>query len=168
MTTVQQKNPSQLLYISLAFGFSLAVNAWVFFRISGGLFNPAVSGYTAASLFAGIIVAPYLDSVTDSICHHIGNNRHGPHRRHNLGPRGPPLRNPNRGGDSRSLHRPSTLPRRSRSQHDSRRRNYNRARCDHRDDTYGAAGIHDLHAGGGEACREFYCAGGDWIEFVYR
>ena len=35
-------NTSQLLYISLVFGFSLAVNAWVFFRISGGLFNPAV------------------------------------------------------------------------------------------------------------------------------
>lgn len=34
---------STLLYISLAFGFSLAVNAWVFFRISGGLFNPAVT-----------------------------------------------------------------------------------------------------------------------------
>lgn len=26
-----------VLYVSLAFGFSLAVNAWVFFRISGGL-----------------------------------------------------------------------------------------------------------------------------------
>ncbi|CDZ98448.1 mip family channel protein [Phaffia rhodozyma] len=36
-------NTSQLLYISLCFGFSLAVNAWVFFRVSGGLFNPAVS-----------------------------------------------------------------------------------------------------------------------------
>lgn len=35
-------NPAQLLYISLVFGFSLAVNAWIFFRISGGLFNPAV------------------------------------------------------------------------------------------------------------------------------
>ncbi|KAL7417982.1 aquaporin-like protein [Mrakia frigida] len=34
---------SQLLYISLSFGISLAVTAWVFFRISGGLFNPAVS-----------------------------------------------------------------------------------------------------------------------------
>lgn len=33
----------QLLYISLCFGFSLAVNVWVFFRISGGLFNPAVT-----------------------------------------------------------------------------------------------------------------------------
>lgn len=35
-------NPAKLLYIALCFGFSLAVNAWVFFRISGGLFNPAV------------------------------------------------------------------------------------------------------------------------------
>jgi aquaporin related protein len=32
------------MYIALVFGFSLAVNAWVFFRVSGGLFNPAVSG----------------------------------------------------------------------------------------------------------------------------
>lgn len=46
ITTVQQQNPSQLLYISLAFGFSLAVNAWTFFRISGGLFNPAVSPHS--------------------------------------------------------------------------------------------------------------------------
>jgi aquaporin rerated protein, other eukaryote len=35
---------STLLYIAFAFGFSLAVNAWVFFRISGGMFNPAVRG----------------------------------------------------------------------------------------------------------------------------
>lgn len=32
-----------LVYISLAFGFSLAVNVWIFFRVSGGQFNPAVS-----------------------------------------------------------------------------------------------------------------------------
>jgi len=36
-------NTSNLLYVALGFGFSLAVNAWVFFRITGGLFNPAVS-----------------------------------------------------------------------------------------------------------------------------
>ncbi|KAL8830186.1 MAG: hypothetical protein Q9191_001583 [Dirinaria sp. TL-2023a] len=42
-TVAQGPNPAQLLYISLCFGFSLAVNAWVFFRISGGLFNPAVT-----------------------------------------------------------------------------------------------------------------------------
>ncbi|KAK4540610.1 hypothetical protein LTR36_009040 [Oleoguttula mirabilis] len=39
----QVPNANTLTYIALAFGFSLAVNAWVFFRISGGLFNPAVT-----------------------------------------------------------------------------------------------------------------------------
>lgn len=34
---------SVLLYIALIFGFSLMVNVWIFFRISGGLFNPAVT-----------------------------------------------------------------------------------------------------------------------------
>ncbi|KAI5776539.1 aquaporin-like protein [Geopyxis carbonaria] len=43
-------NASVLLYISLVFGFSLAANVWVFFRVSGGLFNPAV---TFAFLLAG-------------------------------------------------------------------------------------------------------------------
>lgn len=42
-SVTQAPNTANLLYISLAFGFSLAVNAWVFFRITGGLFNPAVS-----------------------------------------------------------------------------------------------------------------------------
>ena len=32
----------KLLFISLSFGFSLVTTAWTFFRISGGLFNPAV------------------------------------------------------------------------------------------------------------------------------
>ncbi|KAJ3492565.1 hypothetical protein NLG97_g5301 [Lecanicillium saksenae] len=36
-------NTDTLTYIALSFGFSLAVNAWIFFRISGGLFNPAVT-----------------------------------------------------------------------------------------------------------------------------
>lgn len=31
------------MFISLSFGFSLIVNAWVFFRVSGALFNPAIS-----------------------------------------------------------------------------------------------------------------------------
>lgn len=31
------------MYISVCFGFSLMVNVWIFFRISGGLFNPAVT-----------------------------------------------------------------------------------------------------------------------------
>lgn len=32
-----------LLYTALSFGFSLTVSAWVFFRVTSGLFNPAVT-----------------------------------------------------------------------------------------------------------------------------
>ncbi|KAF2254872.1 aquaporin [Trematosphaeria pertusa] len=42
-TVDKPASTSTLLYIALAFGFSLAVNVWIFFRISGGLFNPAVT-----------------------------------------------------------------------------------------------------------------------------
>lgn len=41
--TFLPNNASNLIYIALSFGMSLAVNVWVFFRISGGIFNPAVS-----------------------------------------------------------------------------------------------------------------------------
>ncbi|BGP23753.1 hypothetical protein JCM10295v2_002654 [Rhodotorula toruloides] len=36
-------NTSSLLYISCAFGLSLLVSVWIFFKVSGGLYNPAVS-----------------------------------------------------------------------------------------------------------------------------
>ncbi|KAH7112467.1 aquaporin-like protein [Dendryphion nanum] len=36
-------SPQVLQYIALVFAFSLMVNVWIFFRISGGLFNPAVT-----------------------------------------------------------------------------------------------------------------------------
>ncbi|KNG88879.1 aquaporin [Aspergillus nomiae NRRL 13137] len=36
-------NTSNLLYSSLSFGFSLMVNVWAFYRVTGGLFNPAVT-----------------------------------------------------------------------------------------------------------------------------
>lgn len=32
-----------LLYIASSFGTALAVNVWVFYRVTGGMFNPAVS-----------------------------------------------------------------------------------------------------------------------------
>lgn len=41
-----------VLYASLCFGFSLLVSAWLFFRITGGLFNPNVS---LALVLVGII-----------------------------------------------------------------------------------------------------------------
>ncbi|EUC47045.1 hypothetical protein COCMIDRAFT_35348 [Bipolaris oryzae ATCC 44560] len=48
---------ASLLYISLSFGFSLAVTVWVFFRISGGLFNPAVTVALSLAGAFGIIKA---------------------------------------------------------------------------------------------------------------
>ncbi|KAJ2903125.1 aquaporin-like protein [Zalerion maritima] len=41
----QESKPgiSSLMYIATAFGLSLLVNCWLFYRISGGMFNPAVA-----------------------------------------------------------------------------------------------------------------------------
>ena len=36
-------DPQRLLYIALSFGMSLLAVVWAFYRISGGLFNPAVT-----------------------------------------------------------------------------------------------------------------------------
>jgi aquaporin rerated protein, other eukaryote len=51
-----QNTPSlsveRVMYVSLSFGLSLLVSAWLFFRVTGGLFNPQVS---LALLLAGII-----------------------------------------------------------------------------------------------------------------
>ncbi|KAF2032376.1 aquaporin [Setomelanomma holmii] len=65
-------NPSKIMYIALVFGMSLAVNAWVFFRISGGLFNPAVTlgmmvvGATSYMRGALIIVSQILGGIAAS------------------------------------------------------------------------------------------------------
>jgi len=32
-----------LMYIAVAFGLSLMVNVWIFFRVSGAVFNPAIA-----------------------------------------------------------------------------------------------------------------------------
>lgn len=50
--TIFAADPAKLLYISLVFGFSLAINVWIFFRVSGGLFNPAV---TLALYLVGVV-----------------------------------------------------------------------------------------------------------------
>jgi aquaporin related protein len=75
-------NTANLLYIAFAFGLSLAINIWIFFRVSGGIFNPAVAfaltlagaisplrcvlvsvaqivgGITAAALIHGLLPGP--------------------------------------------------------------------------------------------------------------
>lgn len=60
---------STLLYISLAFGFSLLVNAWIFFRISGGLFNPAVRIGAASADHCSPLVAPHTDYTIRCLWH---------------------------------------------------------------------------------------------------
>jgi len=48
-------NTASLLYIATTFGLSLVVNAWVFFRISGSIFNPAI---TFALAISGVLSVP--------------------------------------------------------------------------------------------------------------
>ncbi|KAK9451432.1 aquaporin-like protein [Limtongia smithiae] len=42
-SSTSETDPGKLIMISLGFGFSLATNVFIFFRVSGGQFNPAVS-----------------------------------------------------------------------------------------------------------------------------
>ncbi|KAF9871397.1 hypothetical protein CkaCkLH20_11044 [Colletotrichum karsti] len=35
--------PDSLLYIACSFGTAIAINVWIFYRVSGGMFNPAVT-----------------------------------------------------------------------------------------------------------------------------
>ncbi|KAK3112106.1 Aquaporin-1 [Teratosphaeriaceae sp. CCFEE 6253] len=58
---------NRLTYISLAFGLSLAVNAWVWFRVSGGLFNPAV---TLGMYLAGAV--PFVRSLLITLSQLLG------------------------------------------------------------------------------------------------
>lgn len=51
-TRSSESGTTFVLYVSLCFGFSLLVSAWLFFRVTGGLFNPNVS---LALMLVGII-----------------------------------------------------------------------------------------------------------------
>ncbi|KFH41514.1 hypothetical protein ACRE_077630 [Hapsidospora chrysogenum ATCC 11550] len=35
--------PFSLLYIAATFSVGLAINVWIFYRVTGGLFNPAIT-----------------------------------------------------------------------------------------------------------------------------
>ncbi len=55
-TTPSTPPAMQTVYVSLGYGFSLLVTVWAFYRISGGLFNPAVSIYPSTSHCRGGVV----------------------------------------------------------------------------------------------------------------
>lgn len=63
-------NTSNLLFAALAFGFSLTVNVWAFYRITGGLFNPSVT--LALFLVGGLpavrSVLVFLAQIAGGIC----------------------------------------------------------------------------------------------------
>ena len=76
---IPEINPAKLTLIALAFGFSLVVNVWIFARVSGSLFNPAISlslGLTRvitpirailvsiAQLLGGITAAALVEALT--------------------------------------------------------------------------------------------------------
>lgn len=41
--------PFSLLYVAASFGAAATVNIWIFFRVTGGMFNPAVSSLPECS-----------------------------------------------------------------------------------------------------------------------
>ncbi|KDQ59028.1 hypothetical protein JAAARDRAFT_206013 [Jaapia argillacea MUCL 33604] len=51
-SSADSSNVERIMYIALSMGFSLTVAAWLFFRVTGGLFNPNIS---LALLLVGVI-----------------------------------------------------------------------------------------------------------------
>ena len=50
-------DPQRLLFISLSFGLGLMVAVWAHYRVSGGLFNPAVR--VAINFKEGLVLTNY-------------------------------------------------------------------------------------------------------------
>ncbi|KAL2121681.1 hypothetical protein VTJ04DRAFT_2136 [Mycothermus thermophilus] len=62
-------NTSNLMFIALAFGMSLLTNVWVFYRVTGGLFNPVVAlallliGGLSPVRFVLVVIAQFLGAI---------------------------------------------------------------------------------------------------------
>ncbi|KAL1841752.1 hypothetical protein VTJ49DRAFT_6666 [Mycothermus thermophilus] len=62
-------NTSNLMFIALAFGMSLLINVWAFYRVTGGLFNPVVAlalllvGGLSAVRFLLVVIAQFLGAI---------------------------------------------------------------------------------------------------------
>jgi hypothetical protein len=136
---------STLLYISLAFGFSLAVNVWIFFRISGGLFNPAVSFCFQNAYIANIGLgfggsgSSWGDKLAQGcFAHHLANSRGHLCRGHHLCP----------------------SPRTPCRSHKGEHRHFRHSSAVHRNVPHGVVVLHHLHASGGET--QGYISGPNW------
>ena len=141
------------------------MNAWVFFRISGGLFNPAVS---ASHIHDRDGQAKDSQCLDPQLNHVLGDGRHGPHWCHLSCARSSPFHHPNRSGHSRGIHRTSVIPRPTGSFNNTWGRHNNRPGRDNRDDFDRATCLYDFHAGSGKAPGELHRASGDRIESFHR
>lgn len=150
-------NPQQLQYIALSFGFSLSVNAWIFFRISGGLFNPAV---TIGMCLIGALpwVRGALLFVTQVRWNHSWVSVYRPtdvlsadHRRHG-------------GSSTRVVYVSRTFER----YYETRRRHLDCTGALYRNVLDRATGLHNLHAGRGKAQGHIPRASRHWPVVVHR
>ncbi|KAI6777634.1 aquaporin-2 [Emericellopsis cladophorae] len=67
--------PVSFLYIAAAFGTSLAINVWVFYRVSGGMFNPSLLltiYFLAAEKHRATFLAPIGIGISAFIAHLAG------------------------------------------------------------------------------------------------
>lgn len=132
-------NTTNLLYSSLAFGFSLTVNVWAFFRVTGGLFNPAVGTKRVSSAFVLIVLVlvghlvALSDGWTAPFARSAGLSR-ATRRGHRVGGRGQCF-----------------IPRSAELQYSTRRRRIDLTGSVYRDVSDGAIGLRGDHAGGGQA-----------------
>lgn len=150
----QAPNAGALLYISLAFGFSLAVNAWVFFRITGGLFNPAVRNSiitkrrrrTDSSIGHPWVVPDWSSEMVErSSRFHLAT----------LGVHGC------------SRNRSVSLPWANERLYNSRRRCIDCSRLLHRNVPYSTARIHHFYARCRKAQGNLYCTDWHWIVTIH-
>ena len=60
--------PYSLMYIAASFGTALAINVWIFYRITGGMFNPAVCRFSLDELTRQLTSCSQLGHVGTSSC----------------------------------------------------------------------------------------------------
>ncbi len=150
-TTISQAaNPAQLLYIALCFGFSLAVNAWVFFRISGGLFNPVTLSKASTNAMPMADISKGSD-IWDVSC-----------RRPTIHSGCPPHRLPNPWSHLSSSGCERPVPGTVEREDSIEWRHIYRPRSFHRDVLDSSAGVHNFHACSRKAQGHFHRSYWHW------
>lgn len=162
-TLTPANNPSltQLSYISLSFGLSLAVTAWTFYRISGGLFNPAVCTHVSLALPQISLQETYTDLWGSS-----GHFRLGPRWCITVGSRHISLPGPDNWGNSSGRSCLGLISWSLGSWNKSWSWNYHRSRSFHWNVSDCRVGTHNSLPGSGKDKSNFHCPRGYWAGTV--